>query len=186
MSKPRIALDMDGTLARSKERVFKCIGEDVTYEDIVSWDWPMEQFGAGRFLGGFTTAWSQQWQHIEPWEPTIGDTVSELRDRFIVDIVTAQPDNTSIIDGKKAWLETNEIPYADFVTVPFDVSKAELGYDVYIDDKPLLPSAVDELNPEADVFLRDQPYNQNADGIFTRVGSVRLAADIIRGETIIA
>jgi len=47
-------------------------------------------------------------------------------------------------------------------------------YDVYIDDKPSLPANVEQLcSPTTTMFLRDHPYNQNAEGGYIRINHVR-------------
>lgn len=171
---------MDGVLASSKEVVFDVIGEDVEHDDMISWNWPVEQFGADTFFGGFETAWIKHWPEIRPAENGLPGTVAELHDVFDVDVVTAQPDDQSIIDGKKAWLWNYGIPFDDLVTVPTDRSKSELGYRYYIDDKP---SLTNEVGSGQTMYLRDQPYNQNATGDYHRVSSV---AEVLERQVLTA
>lgn len=171
--KPNLALDVDGTLAKSKPRVFELMGEDVSRDEMVSWDWPIEQFGADRFLGAFADVWSLYWAEVEPCEKDLKTTVRVLKEFFNVHIVTAQPDDRNIVKGKHCWLEEQGIAWDDFVTISRDRSKGDLYYDVYIDDKPSLPQ---NCSDDAHVYLIDQPYNQDAPGEYTRVDSVKEAA----------
>lgn len=169
----RLALDMDSTLAASMNTVFDHIDADATYADVETWDWPIEQFGADAFLGGFDTVWTEKWEQIEPLEDDVATVIETFAAHYGVDIVTAQPDHEGVTEGKAKWLEAYDIPHDRLVTVPRDESKADLDYDVYVDDKPALPSRVDD----AVVYLYDQPYNRDADGIYKRVETLEDALD---------
>lgn len=178
-SQVRLALDMDSTLADSEALVYELMDTDHTPEDQESWEWPHEQFGADQFLGAFAEAWADNWYRIEPTEESthLRWAVEALNQWYKVDIVTSQPDDPAVSAGKKAWLEYHEIPYDEFVTVPPSRTKANLGYTVYVDDKPALPARVNGSG--AKVYLVDRCYNEDADGHYDRV---RTVSDVAREE----
>lgn len=182
-----IALDHDSTLAATNVVAAKLIGEDYGYEDIESWEWGLEEFGYAKFLNGLWHAWTLRPLEVPTTEPGLDITVAELRERAQVDIVSSFPNHLGIREGKLEWLEAEGIEYDNFIRADPSVSKAELDYDYYIDDKPALPEAVNEHNPEATVLLYDQRYNRDAEGEYIRVHSVADAANhIIAQEEVVA
>lgn len=178
----RIALDMDGTLADAIDTVFQHMGVDATQDDVTSWDWPVEQFGADAFLDAFDYTWANKWQDIAPAENRLYNTVRELVTDFHVDIVTAQPNHDGVTNGKRQWLDQHSIPYNEIVPVPRDKTKADLDYDVFIDDKPHLPARVNAKQPDATVLVRDRPHNRNAAGEYVRVQMVADALTFLVGN----
>jgi len=178
----QIALDFDSTLAATSEVAFDLLcGEDhdYDYDSIDSWNWGFKEFGKEAFLSAQWHSWTIRPLNIRPLEPGLPQTVDKLQSNFEVDIVTAHPDHLGITDGKKSWLKDRGIEYDNFVVVELDESKADLGYDIYIDDKPTLPAEVNEANPFASTYLIDHQYNQDAGGNYTRVGSVKDARALI-------
>jgi len=160
----KVALDLDNTLAATHLTAAELIGVDYTYDDLESWDWPLEKFGTARALSALWHAWTLRPLSVPPMELNLGETVRTLNEYATVDVVTAHPDHMGISDGKRRWLDLHGIEYDEFVEVPPDTSKAKLDYDVYVDDKPSLPAEVAEINRGAEVYLRDQPYNRYVPG----------------------
>lgn len=179
---PTIALDHDSTLAATAETAFDLIdGPDhgYAYDDIETWAWGLREFGMDCYLSALWHAWTLRPLAVPPMEPNLNHTVAELRRHATVEIVTAHPDHSGISAGKQAWLADNDIEYDAFRAVEMGTSKATLGYDYYVDDKPSLPAEANKMNPDATVYLRDQPYNQDAPGDYIRVNTVAEAmADI--------
>lgn len=172
-----IALDLDSTLAATCVTAFDLLNETgYSYDDIESWTWGFDEFGKARYLNSMWHAWSLRPLDVPFMEPQVPEAVDQLHDvADRVDVVTAHPDHLmGVSEGKQEWLDTHGIEYDDFITV--DGGKETLGYDVYIDDKPTLPESVNETNPEANVFLRDHPYNRDAGGEYIRVNSLREVA----------
>lgn len=171
--KPELSLDVDGVLANSKAVVFDEMGEPHNPEKITSWEWPIHKFGADKFLGAFDRAWTDRWEEIEPFGSDVAETVEELANYYDVRIVTAQPDSEKVTDGKRNWMRKHGIGAWELKTVSREDSKANLRYDVYVDDKPTLPTEVLRFCPDdTKVFLRDHPYNQEAGGEFTRISAI--------------
>lgn len=177
MAKPRAAIDHDSTLAATLETAFDLMlgpGHGYTYQDIQAWRWPLEEFGKKRFLNAVWHAWNIRPKDIDPMEPGLPETLSELSQHYEVHVVTAHPDHSGITEGKKKWLYRLGIPFDEFHVVPTDTSKSVFGYDVYIDDKPSLPEQVNQVG-SGQVYLRDLPYNRDAPGRYTRVDTVEEA-----------
>lgn len=172
----RIAVDMDSTLAATAETAFKLIGKDAqgySYNDFESWDWPLEEFGANRYLESIWSAWTLRPTEVPMMETFGSEIMSDLCDMWEqVDVVTAHPADRGISDGKRDWLDYCSIPYDNLVQVDMDQTKADLDYDVYIDDKPALAERVNEVRPHAQVYMYDQPYNRDAPGEYHRIGSL--------------
>lgn len=164
-----LALDFDSVLAATHTVASDLIGIDYDYDDIESWGWPLEQFGTERALSALWHAWTIRPQDVPPMEENLSQKVSALHSKYNVHIVTAHPDHPGITDGKQDWLDRHGIGHEDFVQVPMDTTKAKLGYDVFIDDKPALPERTDESQT---VYLRDQPYNREANGDYIRINSI--------------
>lgn len=172
----KVALDLDSTLAATSTTAFDLMDEDYTYDDITSWSWGTDKFGTARYLNALWHAWTIRPEEIPPMEDGLQGTTAHIHDRVDqLDVVTAHPDGMmGVDDGKKQWLEDHGIVYDYYV--PVDEDKADLDYDVYIDDKPTLAQ-----NPgDATVLLRDQPYNRDIPNMSVstvRVHSVREASE---------
>lgn len=174
-SKPTVAVDLDSTLARTLTEAFALLeGEDhcYEYEDVTSWAWPIEKFGKDRFLHAAWNVWSIRPRMVSPIEENLEQKLTRLHQNYNIHIVTHQPDKAVITDGKKKWLQHQNIPYNRFVPHTGDESKAHLGYKYFIDDKPTLPSACSD---DQTVYLRDQPYNQDTTAPHIRVKSIEEA-----------
>lgn len=180
-----VALDVDGTLAKSLVTTAQRIeGEDtdITYDDFEDWDWPVERWG-NEFFTEIDNVWRMDWMKVDPLENGLNRTTRRLVSAGVSDfdpnrrlrthIVTSQPMDVRLSQGKKHWLERHGIRYDSFVPVDRDkfVRKGDFlsQYDIVIDDKPTVPERVADGTR---VYLRDQPYNQDADGDYIRVDSV--------------
>lgn len=190
----QIALDLDSTLAKTCDVAFDLLcGPDHKYDygDILSWEWPLDEFGE-RYLHAMWFAWVLRPLDIEPWESDMADIVADISQLGEVNIVTHhdKPYNEMIDAGKKEWLAHHGIEYTEFVSV-HERNKLELGYDVYIDDKPSLATDIDGCERD-DVLLclRNQPYN-HTDVAFeseqvNRVFTLREVPSIINDSSIVA
>jgi 5'(3')-deoxyribonucleotidase len=137
----RIALDHDSTLAATWAVAFDLMhGRDheFSYASLESWDWGLDTFGPERALSALWHAWTLRPLDVPPLEQNLAETVALLREDYEVDIVTAHPDHPGITEGKELWLDHHGIEYDNFVHVMMGETKADLDYDVYVDDKPYL------------------------------------------------
>lgn len=166
----RLALDLDSTLAATSDVAFDLLAgsdHEYSYLDIADWTWGFREFGKAAYLNALWHAWTIRGDEIEPLEENVVGKVTRLArltDRL--DIVTAHPDHLGITEAKREWVDDLGIPYNEFRTVATTRSKADLEYDVYVDDKPALPS---EIGGDQICYLYDQPYNKGVEGRYRRV-----------------
>lgn len=178
----RVALDLDSTLAATATTAFDMMGVDASYHDMEDWQWALDEFGEDRFLNAMWHAWTIRPDDVEPMEPNISESVRELYEHDAVDeldIVTRHPSHvTGVTQSKREWLAEHDIPHNDFHAIGF--SKADLGYDIYIDDSPQLVREVNRLE-DSRMFLYSQPYNEGADGEYERIWFINSVCSLIDG-----
>ena len=94
-----------------------------------------------------------------------------------VDIVTARERSTDSF--VKNWLNYHDISYDNYVSVIDGPMKADLDYDVFIDDSPL--NAIKFLENNKKMILYSQPWNQHIcnDKLF-RISNLSEAIEIIK------
>lgn len=156
----KIALDVDGVLAdvieswlifNNKKRT------QILKEDIKNWDfWKEFEINQYDFYDELSSCW-KNWTSIPPTENNLSFTSKSLCDLGRVDIVTAREKSTDIF--VKNWLKFNGIQYENYVSVIDGPMKADLNYDIFIDDSPL--NAMRFLKNGKTVFLYSQPWNQH-------------------------
>ncbi len=154
----KIALDVDGVLAD----VILCWIErsnrhrrHLTKEQITSWDfWRFHGIDRYDFYRELSDCW-KGWRTIPPTEKNLAENTKRLQEFGRVDIVTARERST---DGfVRQWLKLHDISYDSYVSVVDGTLKADLDYDVFIDDSPLNASALAEKGRS--VLLYGQPWN---------------------------
>lgn len=180
----RIALDLDGVLAQTYEVAFRLMGEDAAweYDDIESWTWGLDKFGDSRFLSSVWHAWTLRPHEIEPMESGISKATADLRalaDQL--DIVTSDPGHFGIKESKREWLDEQEVHYDELRISPMGGTKADLDYDVFIDDNPRMAR---DVKPSQKLLLRNAPYNQEASGDYHRVESLPEAYSILSARVV--
>lgn len=166
--KPKVALDVDSTIARTCDVAFELLDveDQYSYNDISSWEWGVEEFGEVSYLSALWNAWAIRPSDIEPFED-VGRLTETLYERTeTLDIVTAHPDDAfGVTEGKRDWLDAHNVSY-DELRVEGD--KHLLEYDLIVDDNPhLVGKASYEDNAPA-IMLYDQPYNQSIDDVVYR------------------
>lgn len=157
----RVSLDMESVLADVHSYFLSAYNDEfgTTYNrnDIDSWDWVRTEIDFEDFDRIVNEGWCEYRHNIEPMEPGLDAVVAELasHDDVSVDIVTAR---TGVESAMRQWLAGNEIDaYDRFYSTT--TSKADLDYDLYIDDKPGL---ADNLQTEQIQYLVRGPHNSVA------------------------
>jgi 5'(3')-deoxyribonucleotidase len=157
----RIAVDLDGVLADTITEFCRILNKrkstNYTAEDIVKWKaWEITGLTRNEFLQTLDQAWFE-WKKILPTEHNLGDKVGRLKSFGKVDVVTARSRNT--ISEAISWLREHGVPLDDFVRTESTRAKAELAYDVFIDDSvdlmQLLASRLDGWG-----IMYTQPWNR--------------------------
>jgi uncharacterized HAD superfamily protein len=154
----RIALDLDGVLADTIRVWLRIWNEErfpkLTYESIDTWDfWRKLGIPESEFAGVFARAW-RMWEEIPPLEEGLAEKVRRLSELGRVDVVTGRPVEER--ERVVLWLGKHGIDYERLVVGATD--KIRLGYNVYIDDSPIV--ATQGASSGRLVLLRDQPWNR--------------------------
>lgn len=176
----KIALDVDGVLAdiiklwlhynNNRRRI-------ITKNEITEWDfWKKFDIKPEEFDNELSFCW-KSWEKIPPTENELSNTVYELMNLGTVDIVTAREPSTDVY--VKNWLETQNIVYHKYVSVKVGPNKAELDYDIYIDDSPINAQRI--VNSKKNILLYSQPWNLTMhDSRIKRIGKLIDAIEIIK------
>ncbi|MEK9682513.1 MAG: hypothetical protein VW081_06480 [Nitrosopumilus sp.] len=156
----KIALDVDGVLADvilSWLDYSNSIRQEIKKHEITDWDfWKKFEIDRYDFYTELSSCW-KNWTSIPPTEKNLGYITKNLSDIGQVDIVTARERSTDSF--VKNWLKHHEISYDNYVSVIDGPMKADLDYDVFIDDSPL--NALKFLQNNKKVILYSQPWNQH-------------------------
>ena len=159
----KIALDVDGVLAdviASWLNYSNSIRSEIAKHQITSWDF-WKEFDIDRydFYTELNTCW-KNWIAIPTTEKNLASVTASLAEIGHVDIVTARERSTDSF--VKSWLTHHDIAYDDYVSVIDGPMKADLDYDVFIDDSPL--NAEKFLKNKKKVILYSQPWNKHVSG----------------------
>ena len=156
----KIALDVDGVLADVIESWLiysNKIRARISKDDITNWDfWKKFKINRYDFYEELTSCW-KNWNSIPPTEDNLSVVTQNLSNFGQVDIVTAREISTDSF--VKNWLKLHDVTYQNYVSVVDGPMKADLDYDVFIDDSPL--NAIKFLKRKKNVFLYSQPWNQH-------------------------
>jgi len=133
------------------------IRPSISKDDITNWDfWKKFKINRYDFYEELTSCW-KNWNTIPPTEDNLSIVTQNLSNFGQVDIVTARELSTDSF--VKNWLKLHDITYQNYVSVIDGPMKADLDYDIFIDDSPL--NAIKFLQHKKKVFLYSQPWNQH-------------------------
>jgi 5'(3')-deoxyribonucleotidase len=156
----KIALDVDGVLAdviMSWLNYSNSIRPEIAKHQITSWEfWNEFKIDRYDFYTELSSCW-KNWMTIPTTEKNLSSITKSLTDIGQVDIVTARERSTDSF--VKSWLDHHNIEYDNYVSVIDGPMKADLDYDVFIDDSPL--NAEQFLKNNKKVILYSQPWNQH-------------------------
>jgi hypothetical protein len=156
----KIALDVDGVLAdviKSWLNYSNTIRPKISKNEITDWDfWKKFEINRYDFYAELSSCW-KNWNSIPTTEENLSSVTKNLSNIGQVDIVTARERSTDSF--VKNWLEYYDVSYDNYVSVIDGPMKADLDYDVFIDDSPL--NASNFLKQNKNVILYSQPWNRN-------------------------
>jgi len=156
----KIALDVDGVLADVIVpwlNYSNTIRPKISKNDITDWDfWKNHQINQFDFYTELSSCW-KNWNSIPPTEENLSSVTKNLLEFGHVDIVTARERSTDSF--VKNWLNHHNISFDNYVSVIDGPMKADLDYDVFIDDSPL--NALKFLKNNKKVILYSQPWNKH-------------------------
>jgi len=155
----KIALDVDGVIAdviQSWLNYNNSIRQKITKREVSDWDfWKKFKINRYDFYAELSSCW-KNWSSIPPTEENLSITTKNLSELGQVDIVTARERSTDSF--VKNWLSHFDISYDHYVSVIDGPMKADLDYDVFIDDSPL--NALKIIQQKKKIILYSQPWNQ--------------------------
>jgi len=156
----KIALDVDGVLADvivSWLHYSNSIRSHISKNQVTDWEfWKKFNINPFDFYSELSSCW-KNWQSIPTTQENLSDITKNLSILGQVDIVTARERSTDSF--VKNWLNYYDISYDNYISVIDGPMKADLDYDVFIDDSPL--NAIKFLENHKKVILYSQPWNQN-------------------------
>ena len=165
MRKPnfRIAMDLDGVLADTVQSLCRILNTRhstaYTSEVFDRWNaWEVAHISREEFLRTLDEAWFN-WKEISAMENDLASKVSRLTNFGTIDIVTGRSEVT--VPFAQEWLAFQRIPYAKFVRTVSTSAKADLDYDIFIDDSDFLMSLI-ASRLFGFGFLYTQPWNRSA------------------------
>lgn len=156
----KIALDVDGVLAdviKSWLIYNNSIRSTISKHEITDWEfWKKFQINPFVFYNELSYCW-KDWKSVPPTENNLSEITKNLANLGQVDIVTARERSTDIF--VKNWLNHHDIQFENYVSVIDGPMKADLDYDIFIDDSPL--NAQKFLKKNRKVIMYSQPWNQH-------------------------
>ncbi len=156
----KIALDVDGVLAdviTSWINYNNSIRPKISKHEITDWEfWKKFEINPFDFYIELNSCW-KNWDTIPPTEENLSSVTNSLSNLGQVDIVTARERSTDSF--VKSWLNYHNVTYDNYVSVIDGPMKADLDYDIFIDDSPL--NAEKFLKNNKKIILYSQPWNQH-------------------------
>lgn len=156
----KIAVDIEETVADVDGAMLEAwnfrYGTDYEKSDMDSWDWVREELEYWRFMQLVDDLWVHAAHTIEMLDVAAPTVLRKMVDEgHGVDFVTAR---TGVETQMQRWLKRNgfESAYFGFVSIEPEESKAELDYEVFIDDNPRL---TEELYDYQHQYLIERSYN---------------------------
>jgi hypothetical protein len=123
--------------------------------------WEIANISRDEFFRSLDDAWFD-WGTIPPTEEQLAEKVGKLLEFSNVDIVTGRSPAT--VASAKSWLKAQRIRFNSFVRTDSGMDKADLNYDVFIDDSPELMSVLTS-RPDRHGILYTQPWNKELPAI---------------------
>ena len=156
----KIALDVDGVLAdviQSWLNYNNSIRQEISKQEISEWDfWKKFKINRYDFYAELSSCW-KNWMSVPPTETNLSLTTKNHSKLGQVDIVTERERYNDYY--LKNWLNHYDISYDNYVSVIDGPMKADLDYDVFIDDSPL--NALKIIEQKKKIILYSQPWNQH-------------------------
>jgi 5'(3')-deoxyribonucleotidase len=176
----KIALDVDGVIADVIESWLIYSNQfrpTIAKKEITSWDfWKKFNINRYDFYKELTLCWNN-WDNLPPTEPNLSQITNELAEIGHVDIVTARELSTD--NFVKNWLKLHGVKYENYVSVVDGTMKADLDYDLFIDDSPL--NIEKFLKNKKNFLIYSQPWNMHI-STSKRISSLSEAIDQLKSK----
>ncbi len=198
-SKPKVAIDIDGTLASIHglmiERLNKAKGTNFTLEDCKDWGFKSIGSSYAEMMQIYVELWRERWKEI-PFTVDI-NLINSLADYYTVHLLTSRSASedgltAGTVDALNEWRNMHGIGEDKIHLVlcpPARDKSTNFDYDVYIDDSPSLARSIQHNTRQAKLFLVDSPYNRHIeDGkgvtrVATASEAIRMLIDLARSKS---
>ncbi len=158
---------MDDTIAGVWEHVLGLHNAQspvqVGLTDVRGWNWEGTNLTNERFYVLYNKVWRDMTHRIELLVDK--KLLLKLARYYEIDIVTSRgkiPQAETTIAPLRKWLAKNGINKFRLVITDEIPGKEVLGYDIYIDDSPVLAEAISRSEKKM-MFLVDQTYNRDVE-----------------------
>jgi len=163
----RISLDVDDTIAGVWEHVLGLHNAQNSTQfglaDVRGWNWEGTNLTTEQFYLLYNRVWLDMTHRIELLIDK--KLLLKLARHYEIDIVTSRgkvPQAEATIALLRKWLTKNGISRFRLVITDDNSGKDALGYDIYIDDSPVLADAISKSGRKM-MFLVDQAYNRDVE-----------------------
>jgi len=162
-AKFKFAIDLDGVLADTAKSLCRILNSRYstayTPEVFDRWNaWEVAQISRDEFLRTLDEAWFD-WRTMPAIESELASKVLRLTKFGTIDIVTGRSEVT--VPFAREWLQLQGITYTNFVRTASVNAKADLDYDIFIDDSEFLMSLIASRLIGVGI-LYTQPWNRSA------------------------
>lgn len=159
--RPRISLDVDGVLADVNtpwlQRHNQRAGTTYQFQDMVDWGFRGIGSTTAEMMPLYDLVWNEDWPEVRCLASS--SLIGALAEIAHVDLVTSR--TTATMQSLRRWLQSHGISNLNIILNEQHRSKADLDYDIYIDDDPRLAAAIAD-RPKQRLLLVDQPWNRTA------------------------
>jgi hypothetical protein len=163
----RISLDVDDTIAGVWKQVLILHNSQspapLGLMDTRGWNWEGTSFTTEQFYALYNRVWCDLTHRIELLIDR--KLLLKLARYYEIDIVTSRgnlPQAEATIAPLRKWLAKKGMGRFRLVVSDESAGKETLGYDIYIDDSPVLAKAISESGKKM-MFLIDQTYNRDVE-----------------------
>jgi 5'(3')-deoxyribonucleotidase len=179
----RIALDVDDVLADTQAKIIETINRkwniNLKLEDVTEWEIEKGfKISAAEYFDIYKHVWKNEWKSILPL--ATNEEIKSLINKYQVDLVTSRDGET--LQPLKQWISTHfpALSNTRIIITETISKKAELNYDYYIDDAPILANVLKEKKT-AKLFIVSRPWNAKvqAEDNIIRVKDLKEAIGIL-------
>lgn len=160
-----ISLDVDDTIAGVWKHILALHNENSSTQyglmDLKGWNWEGVNLTTEQFYALYNKVWKDMNHRIELLVDK--KLLLKLTKYYEIDLVTNRdkvPELMKTVKPLKKWLAKNGISKLRLVISAEHPGKDVLGYDIYIDDSPILARAISKSSKKI-IFLVDQPHNRD-------------------------
>lgn len=174
----RISLDVDETIADVNRHIMALHNSRSStrhqVSDLTDWGWSSVNITDQQFYELYNAVWRDM-------SHKIGLLVDKrllysIAKHYEIDLVTMRgrvPELEDTVGPLRAWLERHGVSRFRLVISSVYSQKDVLGYDIYIDDSPVLAQSIAKSGKKV-MFLVDKPHNRS----FPGAANVRRVSDV--------